>query len=140
MKTRELNWFNCRNGRDKSRSIRRTMAAMKKMVYDFRPPMAGTIHLIFKNQFDRIEIARLYPYGGSFIYLHALGGLQEYDYNSDGCAGRHFWRWLEEWQWPKVITQYKMTAQSIKNSIDDAPIFNPYVKNLFEAMFGIKYD
>ena len=113
MKMRNLNWFDCRNGRDKSRLIRRTIMALEEIVFEFRPPMQGLINPIFQNQFDVIEIARLEPYGGSFIYLHALGGLQEYDYNFNGCAGRHRWRWLEEWQWPEIIAWYKIAPAQI---------------------------
>ena len=109
MKMRNLNWFDCRNGRDKSRLIRRTIMALEEIVFEFRPPMQGLINPIFKNQFDVIEIARLEPYGGSFIYLHALGSIKEVD-----CVhGHYFWRWLEEWQWPEIIAWYKIAPAQI---------------------------
>ena len=131
MKMRNLNWFDCRNGRDKSRLIRRTIMALEEIVFEFRP-LQGIINPIFKNQFDVIEIARLEPYGGSFIYLHALGGIKEVD-----CVhGHYFWRWLEEWQWPEIIVKYKMTEKGVRNNIDDAQINNLYLEKLFEAIFG----
>src|SRR3989338_10963650 len=131
MKMRNLNWFDCRNGRDKSRLIRRTIMALDEIVFEFRP-LQGIINPIFKTQFDVIEIARLEPYGGSFIYLHALGGIKEVDY----VYGHYFWRWLEEWQWPEIIVKYKMTEKGVRNNIDDAPIHNLYLEKLFEAIFG----
>lgn len=110
IKIRKLSWFNCRNGRDKSRLVRQTMAAMRELVFEFRPPMPGEIHPIFKNHFDVIEIARLEPYGASFIYLHALGGIKEVN-----CVyGHYFWRWLDEWQWSRIIAQYKISPIQIE--------------------------
>ena len=72
--------------------------------------MPGIIHFAFKNHFDMIEITRLEPYGASFIYLHALGGIKEID-----CvSGHYFWRWLEEWQWSRIIARYKISPAQIE--------------------------
>lgn len=136
MKMKRLNWFNCRNGRDKSRLLRRTMAAMKEIINEFQPLISGKINSLFKNHLDKIEIARLRPYGGAFIYLHALGGLQEDDCNFGGCASRRRWRWLEEWQWPEIVVKYKMTEKTIRDNVLDTPIYNEQLKKLIEAIFG----
>ena len=127
MKMRKLNWFNCRNGRDKSRLIRRTVATIKELICELAP-IEGIINPIFKNQFDTIEIARLEPYGGAFIYIHALGGLKEVD----RVNGHYFWRWLEEWQWPEIIVKYKITLQESERNIS-----NTSWDLLFETIYNL---
>lgn len=116
MKMRKLNWFNCRNGRDKSRLIRRTVAAMKKMVIAIQSKMAGTgtIHPLFKSRFDCVEVARFKPYGAAFIYVYPSGGIKE----CDRIHGHYFWRWLEERQLPEIIERYKIAPAQIEKIIE----------------------